>query len=388
MKIALVHDYLGEFGGAERVLLAMSEIWPEAPIYTAFYRKGPAWERFKDKDIRPSWAQYIPGFTTKLHSPLRFLAPLIWNSFSAGGGSNSGGVFSQYEVIISSASWYITKGFGTRGTDRKKPIEICYCHTPPRWLYGYPTSVEWQRYAWVRAYATIVGFFMRQYDFAAAQKVDYFIANSKETAGRIQKFYRRESTVIYPPATLRVAMRVGPPVKKNYYLVVSRLVGGKGLALAAEAAKQLKFNLKIVGAPAGYGREYDMLKEHTGKNIEFLGYVSDTELAKLYAEAKAFLALATDEDFGMTPVEAMSMGTPVIAYAGGGYTESVVDGKTGIFFQKPTVDSLISAIKQCNNITISSTACRTQAEKFSQERFKQQLREFVEKQWKNYKNSP
>lgn len=362
MKIALVHDQLGEFGGAERVLFAMSEIWPTAPIYTAFYRKdSPAWERFKNKDIRVSWAQYVPGFTTKLHSPLRFLAPTIWNSFD----------FSGFDVIIGSASWYITKGFTKKG----KAIEICYCHTPPRWLYGYPTSVEWQRYPMVRAYASIVGFFMRQYDCEAAQRVDYFIANSQETKRRIQKFYRRDSTVIYPPIDLPNAAKVK---KGNYYLVASRLVGGKGLGLAVEAAKRLKLNLKIVGEPAGYGREMEMLKEHAGGNIEFLGYVSDIELAGLYAGAKAFLALATDEDFGMTPVEAQSLGTPVIAYAGGGYKESVVDGKTGVFFHEPTVASLTQAIQSLNNRTISTKACIVQARKFSKEHFKTELTTFVE----------
>src|SRR3989338_7153929 len=166
MKIALVHDYLGEFGGAERVLLAMSEIWPSAPIYTAFYREGsPAWERFKGKDVRVSWAHRIPGFATKLHSPLRFLAPAIWNSFD----------FSNYDVIIGSASWYVTKGFTKKAPSARSgqcAIEICYCYTPPRWLYGYQTSTEWQRYAPVRAYGAIVGFFMRHYDWEASQRVN------------------------------------------------------------------------------------------------------------------------------------------------------------------------------------------------------------------------
>lgn len=338
MKIALVHDQLGEFGGAERVLLAISEIWPKAPIYTAYVRRGsPAWERFKDKDIRASWAQYIPGFSTKLHSPLRFLAPAIWNSFD----------FSGYDVILGSSSWYITKGFARKG----KAVEICYCHTPPRWLYGYPTSVNWQRYALVRAYATVVGFFMRHYDFESAQKVDYFIANSLETQRRIKKFYRRDAAVIYPPIDLP---RV-PKVKKGkYYLFVSRPVGGKGLELAVAATKKLGVPLKVVGAAGGH-------------------YVSDTELARLYAGAKAFLALATDEDFGMTPVEAMSMGTPVIAYAGGGYTESVVEGKTGIFFK----DNLVSAIQKFETMKFNSEDCILQAKKLSKERFKTELKAFV-----------
>lgn len=348
MKIALVHDSLGEFGGAERVLLAMSEMWPEAPIYTAFYRKGsPAWERFKDKDLRVSWAHYIPGFSTKLHSPLRFLASSIWNSFD----------FSEYDVVVGSASWYITKGF----RNRAKAIEICYCHTPPRWLYGYPTSVEWQKYAIVRGYANVVGFFMRQYDYSAAQKVDYFIANSEETKRRIEKFYRRESTVIYPPIDVNTRDKRQEIRKKDYFLFVSRPVGGKGLELARAATKKLGVPLKVVGADGVH--------------------VPDIELAKLYAGAKAFLALATDEDFGMTPVEAMAHGTPVIAYRGGGYTETVIDGKTGVFFDEPTVASLIDAMKRCNNVTMLAKDCIAQAKKFSKERFKKELGEFVEKKY-------
>jgi len=338
MKIALVHDQLNEFGGAERVLLSMSEIWPDAPIYTAYCRRGsPAWERFKDCDIRTSWMQYL----SPLASPLRFLAPAVWGSFD----------FSNYDVILSSASWYITKGFGTRGIKGKNgPIEICYCHTPPRWLYGYPTSVNWQRYPIVRAYATVVGFFMRHYDFAAAQRVNYFIANSKETQARIEKFYRRDSTVIYPPIDLS---RV-PKIKRgDYYLFVSRPVGGKGLEMARAATKKLDVPLKIVGADGTH--------------------VSDRELAKLYAGAKAFLALATDEDFGITPVESMAAGTPVIAYAGGGYKESVIDGKTGILF----TGNLVSAIRKFETMTFKEEDCIAQAKKFSKEIFKKKLKAFV-----------
>ena len=366
MKVALIHDYLGEFGGAERVLLALSELYPAAPIYTAFWRPGAAWERFQDKDVHVSWAHYVPAFSTRLHSPLRFLAPRIWGSFD----------FSEYDVVISSASWYITKGFGSRGTKRKKPIEICYCHTPPRWLYGYPTSVEWQRWRLVRAYATLVGFFMRQYDYAAAQRVNYFIANSQNTARRIQKFYLRDSTVIYPPIDIP---NVSAVKKDNYYLTVSRIVGGKGLDLAVRAASSLGIRLKVVGAPSGYASEQEKLLEVAGRTVEFLGPVTDSELFRLYTGAKAFIASATDEDFGMTPVEAMAAGTPVIAFRGGGYKESVVEGKTGIFFHAPTVPSIISAIKQFNTMKFLEKDCRQQAEKFSKRRFQQHMRAFVDR---------
>lgn len=353
MKVALVHDMLGEFGGAERVLLAMSELYPEAPIYTAFYRKGPAWERFKNKDVRVSWAHYIPGFATKFHSPLRFLAPAIWNSFD----------LSSYDVIIGSSSWYVTKGFANPTSQKLRgargPIEICYCHTPPRWLYGYPTSVEWQKYAIVRVYAAIVGFFMRQYDYNAAQRVNYFIANSQETQKRIQKFYRRDSALIYPPIELPKA----PTTKKGeYFLFVSRPVGGKGLELAQTVTKKLGVPLKIVGADGIH--------------------VSEAELTKLYAGAKAFLALATDEDFGMTLVEAQAHGTPVIAYAGGGYLESVVEGKTGMFFHEHTTKSLSETIHKFLKIKKDwAPACIAQAKKFSKDRFQKELRRFVEEKY-------
>lgn len=363
MKVALVHDYLGEFGGAERVLLTLSEIWPQAPIYTAFYRNGPAWERFKGKDIRVSWAHHIPGFSSKLHSPLRFLAPLIWNSFD----------FSVFDVVISSASWYITKGF-KKGP---KTIEVCYCHTPPRYLYGYKTSLNWQKYWPIRLYASIVNHFMRLYDFSAAQRVDYFVANSQNTRRRIQKFYRKDATVIYPPVELNSKFKIQDSKRGNYYLVVARIVGAKGLEMAVEAANSLRVPLKIVGAPAGYTGVYKELKKRSGKNVEFLGYVSDEKLAKLYAGAKAFLALAQDEDFGITPVEAMAAGTPVIAFRGGGYLESVVEGKTGIFFDEYNTRSLVEAIKKLDKIHIRANVCQQQAKKFSKDRFKKQIKEFV-----------
>ena len=362
MKIALVHDYLNEFGGAERVLLALSEIWPDAPIYTAFYREdSPAFERLKSKKIITSWVHQIPFFDRYLHSPLRFLAPLIWNSFD----------FRKYDVIVSSSGWYITKGFRKKGG---KAIEICYCHTPPRWLYGYKTSIEFQKYWPVRIYAAIVGHFMRMYDFSAAQKVDYFIANSRNVAQRIKKFYRRDSTVIYPPVEIPSISRVK---KQDYYLIISRIVGGKGFDLAVKTATKLGLKLKIVGRPAGYYMEYKKLKKLANSDIEFIGYVNDREMARLYAGAKAFLALSEDEDFGITPVEAMLSGTPVIAFRGGGYVESVIDGKTGVFFDKPTVESLSSAVKRFEKMKFDPEACISQAKKFSKERFKEEILKFV-----------
>ena len=347
------------------MLLALSELFPEAPIYTSFYRKNsPAYERFNGKKITTSWVQKIPLFDKYLHSPLRFLAPLIWGSFD----------FSEYDVVVSSASWYVTKGFGTRGTNREKPIEICYCHTPPRWLYGYKTSIEFQKYWMVRIYAKIVGKLMRKYDFVAAQKVNYFVANSKNVAERIEKYYRRESTVIYPPVEVP---KVSGVKKGDYYLVLSRIVGGKGLDLAVKTAVKLGLKLKIAGSPAGYYQEYKKLRDLSKDNVEFLGYIDDDQMARLYAGAKAFLALSEDEDFGITPVEANLAGTPVIAYRGGGYVESIIENKTGIFFDGSTVESLSDAIKKFEKMKFKREDCINQAKKFSKERFKEEMLQFV-----------
>jgi len=372
MKVAIVHDYIKEYGGAERVLEALCEAYPDAPIYTAFYKKGsPAWERFKNKKIIPSWVHYIPFFATKLHSPLRFLAPMIWGGFD----------FSKYDVVIGSASWYVTKGF-TKG---EKTIEICYCHTPPRWLYGYRTSVEWQRFWPIKVYGMIVGHVMRIYDSNAAQKVDYFIANSHEVQSRIKKFYRRDSTVIYPPVSLPAQAKITKPESREYYFIVTRIVGAKGLDLAVAAAKKLGIKLKIAGAPAGYYTGHKQLQEDATDNIEFLGRVKDEELMKLYSGAKAFLALATDEDFGITPVEAMLCGTPVIAYHGGGFKETVIEGKTGIFFHESTPESLAKAIRKFEKMQFDPKVCKKQAEKFSKVRFLREIKQFVSEKAKEKK---
>lgn len=374
MRIALVHDYLNEFGGAERVLLALSQMYPDAPIYTAFYLKDSlAYQRFKDKDIRPSWAQKLPWFKEKLHSPLRFLAPLIWESFD----------FDEYDIVISSASWYITKGILTR----PETLHICYCHTPPRYLYGYETAMDWKKNWFIRQYAKFVNPYMRKYDYLAAQRVDEFIANSENTRKRIEKFYRREARVIYPPIEIK---QQGTSNKDQgnheYYLVIARLVGGKGLPLVVEAANRARVPVKIVGAaPEGWSNEHKRVKGMAGGTVEFLGYVDDDELAQLYTKAKAFLALAQNEDFGMTVVEAMITGTPVIAYKGGGYKETVVEGKTGLFIDELSAEAVTEAMEKLEQKDWDRKAIKRHANKFSKERFVREVKRFVDAKYKEHR---
>jgi glycosyltransferase involved in cell wall biosynthesis len=200
------------------------------------------------------------------------------------------------------------------------------------------------------------------------------VANSKNVHNRIEKYYRRDSSVIYPPVEIPEISRVQ---KEIYYLVISRIVGGKGLDLAVKTAVRLGINLKIAGSPAGYYTEYKKLQKLSKNNVEFLGQVDDNEMAKLYAGAKAFLALSEDEDFGMTPVESMLSGTPVIAFRGGGYLESVIENKTGIFFDQANVESLSEAIRKFEKMKFKPEDCINQAKKFSKERFKREMREFV-----------
>lgn len=369
MRVALVHDYISEYGGAERVLETLCELFPQAPIYTAFAIGGStAWEEFRDRKVI-EWKHSWLVKKHKLYSPLRFLAPWIWESFD----------FSGFDLVISSASWYITKGIITHpGT-----IHICYCHTPPRYLYGYKTAIEWQRYWPIRIYAGLVNNFLRRFDYLAAQRVDYFIANSENTRARIKKFYEREAKVIYPPVEVEAIKKATQGLKpKDYYLMVSRVVGAKGIELALKTAQNLDFKLKIVGEPAGLRWEESKWQKLKSQNVEFTGRISDEQLWRLYGECKAFLALAEDEDFGITPVEAMAAGRPVIAFRGGGYLESVVEGKTGLFFDKPTTASLIGVLQQFNDSNhfkgqAVRSLCQKQASKFSKQKFVKEIRQFV-----------
>lgn len=375
MKVAIVHDYLIDFGGAERVLLVLHEMYPEAPIYTSIYRPkllGKFAENFKNADVRQSWFGSLP-YAEKLISPFRFLLPLVWSSLP----------LNAYDLILTSSSWAITKGFAKK----KGAVEICYCHTPPRYLYGYDTSRKFTglfgKLVWF--YGLIVNHFMRMYDFKQAQKVDYFIANSKEVQSRIQKFYRRDSVVIYPP--IEITNNQASIIKqKEYFLTGGRIVSAKNFDLIIKAFNKLKLPLKIYGdgvleselKKIAYGNtRQQSLRSSLGGQVEFLGKVSDEKLGELYSNAKAFILAQKDEDFGMTAVEAQSYGCPVIAYKGGGYEESIVENKTGLFFNELTVDSLAKTVELLNRLTVNKEDCIKNAKRFSRERFEREMRGVV-----------
>ncbi|MFZ5932702.1 MAG: glycosyltransferase [Patescibacteria group bacterium] len=364
MKVALVHDYIREYGGAERVLKTLTQIYPKAPIYTAFRVKGSTGDKeFQGKKIIECFLAPLLKIDN-LYSPLRFLIPVIWGSFD----------LTNYDLVIASASWYVTRGFKVG----PKTKVICYCHTPPRWLYGYETSVKFTKYWPVRIYAAIVGHFLRMYDFATAQKVDFFLANSKNVASRIEKFYRKDSKVIYPPVEVEEIIEATKSLKKDdYFLMVSRLVGAKGLGDAARLAKSLNFKLKIVGETYGFTDIKRELEKMVGGHIELVGRVSDEKLYSLYGRAKGFLALAKDEDFGMGVVEAQAAGTPVIAFNGGGFKESVVSGETGILIDSMDEKTVADALRRLRKTRWEREKLMANARKFSKERFKKEMLKFV-----------
>ena len=376
-KIALVHDHIQEFGGAERVLVALHKIFPDAPVYTAFYNPkalGFNAKHFQDWNIITSWVDRIPFFK-KLYSPLRFLTPKIWESFD----------FSGFDVVISSSGWYMCKGIITK----PKTTHICYLHHPPRYLYGYETAVEWQKYWPIKIYAYIVNHFLRIWDFQSSQRVNHFIANSEETKKRIEKFYRRDADVIYPPVDIPTPVMLNSfqhPKKilkqvqdDKYYITTSRLARAKHINILISAANKLKFNLKIIGS----GRDETYLKSLAGSTVEFLSHIPDEQFPEIYKNAKAFLFASVDEEFGIAPIEAMGYGIPVIAFASGGLKETIQDGINGYLYYKLNDYALIQSVKKLEKLQSTKymdmrKQARKSAEKYSFEIFMKKITSFID----------
>jgi len=332
----------------------LSEMYPQAPIYTALVKNGTARQMFpKTKIVESKWGWFLK--IGHFYSYFRFLLPLVWGGMD----------LSEYDLIITSCSGYIARGFKTKPGAKI----VAYCHTPPRWLYGYDTPTGAQGKWWGQAFMWVVGPFMRYFDFQSAQKVDIWIANSKEVAGRIAKFYRKDSVVIYPPIEINHKSQILQFSNQDYYLMISRIVGGKGIEEADKAFKQLKLKLKIVG---------EIVDPKIAEKVECLGRKVDSEIAELYANAKGFVALSRDEDFGMTVVESMMFGTPVLAYNGGGYKETVIPGKTGVLINGIDVKSVGEGIKQMEKIKWDKQEIVKWASKFGRNNFEKNIKSLAE----------
>ena len=362
MKVAIVHDYLREYGGAERVVETLHEIFPDAPVYTAYFNPkglGPHAARIKKWDIKTSWIQNLP-WANKLISPFRIFAPMAFESFD----------LSKYDVVISSCAIYFAKAVITKPTT----LHISYIHTPPRYLYGFTTSFNYKRNPITNLLGEFANHFLRIYDFETSQRPDILIANSKNVQERIKKFYRRDSVIIYPPVDVDQFKSRGKK-GEEYFLSVGRLVRGKGIDIIVEACTRLGVPLKVVGA----GPQLEELKKKASKNVEFLGQVKDEDMAEIYHNAKATIVASEDEDFGIVPVESMASGTPVIAIKAGGFLETVIDGKTGSFYEKATAEYLVEVLKNFDSKKFKEEDCVKQAEKFSKERFKKEILELIDK---------
>ena len=357
LKVALVHDWLVGNAGGERVLLDLHELWPDAPIFTLVYdeERAPAWTR--SCDVRTTSLQRIPGAKTH-HKMLLSLMPRAWEELD----------LMEYDLVVSSCM-SCCKGVLTR----PDALHVCYCHSPIRYVwdlyYDYLAGTDPVRRAAMRHVIPRV----RQWDFAAAQRVDYFVANSAYVARRIKKFYRRDAKVIHPSSPV---LSQKASEARGYYLVVSRFVGYKRVDLAIEACNRLGRRLKVVGSG---GEEEQRLREMAGPTIEFLGFVPDDEMADLYAGASAFLFPGI-EDFGLTPIEAMSAGAPVLAYGEGGVLETVRDGHVGLFFDEQTPESLVACIErfEANGVACSREEIAAYGQTFSRERFRDELGGYVD----------
>ncbi len=357
MKVALVHDYLKEYGGGERVLEVLHRIYPDAPVYTAFVSAaglGSAASRFANWDIRTTFTQKLPGINRRPHA-WRFMIPYIWETLD----------LSEFDVVICSSSGYLSKSVLTR----PETLHIAYCHTPPWYLWEQPAMqkpLSW----WHRWYEVQINSRLRQYDFYTSQRVDRFIANSEEVARRIAKFHRRiPETIIHPPVQVRGQGEAG----NDYYLYVGRLAPGKQVELAIQACNRLDRPLWIVGT----GSEEANLRAMAGKQTKFLGFKLLEEMVDIYANAKALIFPCANEAFGIVPVEAMGHGVPIIAFENSGVRESVINYKTGLFFPEPTVESLRAAIEEFEGLHFSSQACIERAREFSEPVFMAKFQQAV-----------
>lgn len=363
MKIAIVHDDLIQFGGAEEVLLAMCEIWPKAPVYTAYASKK--WQKIcleKGIELRTSFMQKLP-FIEKIY---RYYAPfmlhvLAFESFD----------FSGFDVVLSSSARF-SHGVITKATTK----HICYMNSPGRMFWEAKDYFEGETYGFLKAIKFLAQPFLkiplshlRLWDFTAAQRIDHVIANSETARKKIKKYHGRDSEIIYPFVNCQDFSRVTPS-EGNYFLVITRLVSWKRVDIAVKACSHLGVKLKV----AGKGPEKEKLERLAGPTVEILGYVEEKK--DLLANCRAVI-VTQREDFGIVPLEAMASGRPVIAYGAGGVLETVVPKETGEFFNDQTWESLEGVLKGFDPKKYSKKLCRLRAEKFDKAVFKKQLKDFV-----------
>ena len=370
MKVAIIQEWLVTVGGSDKVVKAIFDVFPEADIFTLVARKdvceelGIPWER-----VHTSFIQKLPKATTN-HRAYLPLFPFAIEQFDLRG----------YDVVISS-SHCVAKGVLTK----EDQLHICYCHSPIRYVWDmYNEYLEESKLtkgpkSWLVRYLLHR---IRKWDLLSSFRVDYYISNSDYVGRRIRETYRRDSVTIHP--NIDISRFELCEDKMDYYLTSSRLVAYKKIDTVIEAFnRMLDKRLVVIGG----GPNLESYKELAGPNIQIMGYQPFDVLKDRMQHAKAFV-FAADEDFGMIPIEAQSCGTPVIAYGHGGSLETVCDGKTGLFFKEQTAEAIMEAVTRFENMgeqPFSPKECREWAEGFSEERFKREIKEFVDQKYRIFK---
>ncbi len=355
-RAALVHDWLNQQGGAEYVLAELHGMFPEAPIHTAFYEPTLVDPGFRQMDVRPGWMQRLPLWRTR-HQSLMPLYPLAFGRRRIEGA----------ELVLSNCSAFCKGVQVPRGVPH-----VCYCLTPTRFLWmtdDYLAGEQAPR--WSRVVLPLALAWARRWDRRAAQRVTQFVAISTAVAERIRRFYGRGSLIVHPPvdvARFRPTTDVG-----DHFLIVSRLIPYKRVDLAVRTCTALGLPLRVVGV----GRDDARLRALAGPTVRFLGRLPDGEVSREMARCRAFL-FPGDEDFGITPVEAQAAGRPVVAYRAGGAQDTVVDGTTGVFFEKQTVASLREALRRVQAMTFATDALVANARRFRPQRFRRELRDAID----------
>lgn len=352
MKVALVHDDLVQWGGAEKVLAAISEMFPEAPIYTSVWDKKNQLlnQHFAGKKIITSFIQKIPGWRS-WYRPLLPLYPIAFEQFD----------FSEYDLVISQ-----TTKFAKVVITKPQTKHLCIIHTPPRFLWHLPADIStW----WMQPLFSK----LRIYDQITARRVDHYAAGSYNCQERVRKIYQMDSSVLQPFVDEKL-LKLAKPFNGDYYLLVARLNPYKNVELVVKTFNSNGLSLKIVGS----GPELGKLQRLAKKNIQFYEKVSDNALASFLAGCKG-LIVAAEEDFGMSALEAQLFGKGVVAYGKGGARETVIDGKTGVYFQQQEVASLQQALDIYETLDISPENCQKQALTFSLAKFEANLKNIVEK---------
>lgn len=373
MKIAFVYDRINKFGGAERVLLALHELWPEAPLYTAVYNKDKAaWADIFN--IKPSYLNKVP-FISAYHELFPLLTPYAFESF----------IFDEYDVVLS-----ITSAEAKSIITRPQTLHICYCLTPTRYLWsGYREYLDNPGFGklnpLVKILMQVFSPTLRRWDYISSKRADEFIAISEAVRQRIEKYYRRKAEVIYPPANIDSFHLGGVSsdaheAGEDFFLIVSRLVPYKKIDYAIAAFNKLGGKLKIIGN----GIDEQRLKKLSGRNIEFIdGNLTDTKLCWYYQSSKALIFPQT-EDFGLTAVEAQACGKPVIGVGKGGLKDIIIKGITGELYENADVESLLAKLVEFDAKKFSPLACNNNAKRFSKKLFQMRMRDMIENRFNKH----